>query len=406
MSVNDIVNDHVEQRFLKLPLTVGIIGAGFNGGQPKGGVEKGPAELVKYGLLDQIKELGWKIENEDTEFPCYEHLRKAAAVNGGSVSEKPSKIKNAGYVSRVCRSVSEMVQKTVSQGHLALTLGGDHSLAMGTISGSAAVHKNVGVIWVDAHADINTPESTTSGNLHGCPVSFLTGLAGHVEGFEWLTPCLKTNRIVYIGLRDLDPPEKKMLRESKIKAFSMHEVDRWGIGKVVDMAIQYLGGRHCPIHLTFDVDAMDPSEAPATGTPVRGGLSFREGHYIMETCYQTGSLVAVDLMEVNPHLGDDVAREQTLKIGCSLIRSAMGEYTASKAASLNLKGWVRNNDDDEGSVEGLAIGKPEEIKAFTIWVSTIGSPKSKITRCDCTAPLSPEELQEAWKAFKGFEIRR
>ncbi|KAJ3118600.1 Arginase, catabolizes arginine to ornithine and urea [Phlyctochytrium bullatum] len=276
--------------------------------QPRGGVEKGPELLLEHGLVDQIKELEWKVELSDKS-TSYDHLKPK--------QEEKGKLKNVSFVSKVTESVYHSVKSICVQRKLALTLGGDHSIAMGTISGSAAVYKNLGVIWVDAHADINTPETTTSGNLHGCPVSFLTGLAGKVDTFDWLKPCLPLDRIVYIGLRDVDAPEKKILRDNKIKAFSMHEVDRWGIGKVMEMAMDYLG-RDCPIHLSFDVDALDPTVAPATGTPVRGGLTFREGHYIMEIMHQTGSLVAVDIMEVNPLLGDEAARKQTVEFLLSI----------------------------------------------------------------------------------------
>ena len=141
----------------------------------------------------------------------------------------------------------------------------------------------------------------------------MTGLAGNVSFFEWLKPCLSTSNIVYIGLRDVDPPEKEILKKNNIKAFSMHQVDRYGIGNVVEMALEYLGNR--PIHLSFDVDALDPTVAPSTGTPVRGGLTFREGHYICERVWETGRLVAVDVMEVNPTLGDQVSMQQTLEVG-------------------------------------------------------------------------------------------
>ncbi|KAJ3213719.1 Arginase, catabolizes arginine to ornithine and urea [Dinochytrium kinnereticum] len=315
-----IVNSRTKQRYISEPLTVGIVGCGFNGGQltsvqPRGGVEQGPALLLENGLVDQIKDLEWQV-SEGEKLKDYDHLKPK--------EDSVGKLKNVSYVSKVTESVHHSVKAICSQRQLALTIGGDHSIAMGTVSGSAAVYENLGVVWVDAHADINTPETTSSGNLHGCPVSFLTGLAEKIDTFDWLKPCITLKRIVYIGLRDLDAPEKKILRDNNIKAFSMHEVDRWGIGRVMEMALDYLG-HDCPIHLSFDVDALDPTVAPATGTPVRGGLTFREGHYIMEAMHQSGSLVAVDIMEVNPLLGDSAARTQTIQIGCSLIRSALGE---------------------------------------------------------------------------------
>lgn len=319
--MDKIINQVTSQRYLT-GQTAKVIGAGFSGGQPKGGVDLGPDMLMKHGLADQLTTLGWTVEEDSP--PNRRYDQPQSLLSSSPTNSKPNKLKNAMWVSHVAQIVKNSVQAACEKGHLPVTIGGDHSLAIGTVAGSTAVHKGLGVIWVDAHADINTAETTSSGNLHGCPVSFLMGLTGAVEGYEWLTPCLSSNRIVYIGLRDVDGPEKKILRDNNIKAFSMHEVDKWGIGKVVDMALDYLG-RDCPIHLSFDVDGLDPSVAPATGTPVRGGLTFREGHYIMEAIHQTGSLVALDLMEVNPTLGNEDGMKETINIGCSLIRSALGE---------------------------------------------------------------------------------
>ena len=158
------------------------------------------------------------------------------------------------------------------------------------------------------------------------PLSFLLGLGPKVEEFSWVKPLLKTHRLVYIGLRDVDQGERRILKENGIKAFSMHEVDKYGIGRVVEMALDHVNpGRKLPIHLSFDIDALDPAVAPSTGTPVRGGLTFREGHYICEAVYETGCLVAVDIMEVNPSLADPESVKQTVAVGCSIVRSALGE---------------------------------------------------------------------------------
>ncbi|ORY44352.1 arginase [Rhizoclosmatium globosum] len=309
--INNIVNERSKQRLLKGQQTVALIGAG--GGQPKGGVDHGPTVLFNEGkLVSQIEALDWKVEVED-HFPEFVHLKPNGNDTFGI-------LKNVKYTSDVTHKIHNSVKKACEDGKLALTIGGDHSIAIGTIK--------LGVIWVDAHGDINTAESTSSGNLHGCPVAFVSGLQGPIPHFQdWLKPEFDLKRIVYIGLRDLDGPEKQIIRENNIKAFSMHEVDKWGIGRVVDAAIQYL------YQTTPDseeepaehVDGLDPSVAPATGTPVRGGLSFREGHYIMEALHQTGSLVAVDITEVNPELGTVMERETTISIGCSLVRSVLGE---------------------------------------------------------------------------------
>lgn len=230
--------------------------------------------MIEAGLVSQLTNLGWKVD-------CTQALNDYANFMPTEVKDY-GVVKNAEYVSAVCKSVSESVSSFAQKGQLALTIGkppinvlirgGDHSLAMGTISGSARVYPNIGILWIDAHAvntiknklsikDINTIESTTSGNLHGCPVSYLMGLNKNIVPFEWLQPCLKPSRIVYIGLRDVDPAEKKIIKENGIKAFSMHDVDKHGIGKIMEMAIEYLG--ECPLHMTFDVDALDPSVAPS-----------------------------------------------------------------------------------------------------------------------------------------------
>ncbi|KAL5037122.1 hypothetical protein BDV3_006662 [Batrachochytrium dendrobatidis] len=298
--------------------TVSLVLAPFSGGQPRGGVEHGPNQLLEAGIGKQLRSLGWTVEGDQVPLPNFDAHCPATEVSHGL-------LKNITYVSKVTEIVHHQVKDVCSTGKIALTLGGDHSLGMGTVSGSAAVYDNLGVIWVDAHADINTPETSDSGNLHGCPVSFLMGIGQKVSAFSWLKPCIKPSRLVYIGLRDVDQGEKRILKEYGIKAFSMHEVDKYGIGKIMEMAYDYLG-RSSPIHLSFDVDALDPSVAPATGTPVRGGLSFREGHFICESIFETGCLVSMDIMEVNPTLCSDHALlTQTVQVGCSLVRSAFGE---------------------------------------------------------------------------------
>ena len=275
-------------------------------------------------------------------------------------------MKNPLAVSAVTRQLSTQVYSHARHGRLVLTLGGDHSIAIGTIAGtSRAIKERLGremaVIWVDAHADINTPETSESGNIHGMPVAFLTGLArekgAREDLFGWLgeEPCLSLKKLVYIGLRDVDKGEKRILREHGVRAFSMHDIDKYdslsfalpfslsfsmfdslanrslemliryrhGIGRVMEMALGHIG-TDTPIHLSFDVDALDPQWAPSTGTPVRGGLTLREGDYIAECVHETGSLVAMDLVEVNPSL-EAMGAQETIRAGCSLVRCALGD---------------------------------------------------------------------------------
>jgi arginase len=246
--------------------TVNIICVPFSGGQQKQGTDIAPQKIIESGLLYQLQKLGWTV--------IYQPSNDFQAFKPKS-NDFFGKMKNVEYTSKVCKDVYDRVSSTCSNGHFPLVLGGDHSIAIGSISGTIEKYPDIGVIWVDAHADINTLETTESGNLHGCPVSFLMGLGSKVPQFSWVKPSLKPSKIVYIGLRDVEAGERKILADNNIKCYSMYEIDKHGIGKVVEMALNYLGD--CPIHLSFDIDSFDPLVAPATGTPVRGGLTFREG---------------------------------------------------------------------------------------------------------------------------------
>ncbi|KAI0912759.1 arginase [Ustulina deusta] len=318
----------VKSKFLSHAEDIGVVAVGFSGGQGKAGVDAAPSALIESGLLVQLQnELNYRLHGDDA----------VNAYNDLVPQKDPPyrNMKNPGTVSAVTQRLSEQVYAHAREGRMVLTLGGDHSIAIGTIAGTAkAVRERLGreiaVIWVDAHSDINTPETSDSGNIHGMPVAFITGLAKEdkPEYFGWLKPehMLNVHKLVYIGLRDVDAAEKRILRENGIKAFSMFDIDRHGIGRVVEMALAHIGN-DTPIHLSFDVDALDPMWAPSTGTPVRGGLTLREGDFICESVHLTGNLVAIDLVEVNPSLAADREAEanETIRAGCSLVRCALGE---------------------------------------------------------------------------------
>lgn len=316
----------IRQKFLSAPSEIGVVAVGFSGGQCKPGVDAAPTALVAAGLLDQLhEELGYTLHG-DSDVNNYNELKPS--------SDEPHRgMKNPRAVSAVTESLSNQVYAQAKHGRFVLTLGGDHSIAIGTISGTAKAirerlnGKEMAVIWVDAHADLNTPETSESGNVHGMPVSFLTGLAksDHEDIFAWLQRehLLSLNKLVYIGLRDVDRGEKMLLRQHGIKAFSMHDIDRDGIGRVMEKALAHIG-TDTPIHLSFDVDALDPQWAPSTGTPVRGGLTLREGDYIAECVHETGQLIAMDLVEVNPSL-EVAGASETVRAGVSLVRCALGD---------------------------------------------------------------------------------
>lgn len=302
--------------------TVSIIGAPFSGGQGRGGVDDGPEHLMKGGLAEDIHSLGWKTEHEGSlEF------------NPPESDPDIGKMKRPRFVSESTKKVYEAVKTAAEAKNLPLTIGGDHSIAIGTVAGVREVHPDACLLWIDAHADLNTPAATDSGNLHGCPVSFLLGIDEPPtddpkdDVFDWVPHCLHNSRLAYIALRDVDPFEKEYIRENNVTAYSMHHVDKYGIAKVVEMALERVnpGGKR-PIHLSFDVDAIDPVYAPATGTPVRGGLTWREACYVCEAVAETGNLVAMDLVEVNPHLGtNDKSVNDTVGSGISLVKCALGD---------------------------------------------------------------------------------
>ncbi|KAG8009244.1 Arginase-1 [Nibea albiflora] len=219
--------------------------------------------------------------------------------------EPVGRVKNARAVGSANQRLSEAVKAVKKDGHTTAMLGGDHSLGIGSIHGHSAAVGKLSVVWVDAHSDINTPLTSSTGNMHGQPVSFLLhelqSKLPALPNFSWLKPCLSAKDLVYIGLRDVDPGEHYFLKFLGVKVFSMTEVDRLGIGKVMEETCDYLCTRgNKPIHLSYDVDAIDPTVTPATGTPVVGGLTYRDGIYITEQIRHTGLLSAVDMVEVNP----------------------------------------------------------------------------------------------------------
>ncbi|KZF18933.1 putative arginase [Xylona heveae TC161] len=294
---------------------IGIVAAGFSGGQRRLGVSAAPSAMIEAGLLEEVhNDLGYNIHHDHTVH-SYTDLYPTSDPDHRGM-KKP-------------RAVSAAMEK-LSQQVCVLTLGGDHSVAIGTLSGTArAIRKRHGremaVIYVDAHGDINTPETSGSGNIHGMPVAFVSGLAkgDSKDIFGWIKDehLINVDKLVYIGLRDVGASEKKTFQENEIKVFSMHDVNRLGIGRVMELALAYIG--NTPIHLSYDIDALDPEWAPSTGFPVPGGLSLCEGVFIAECIRDTGNLIAMDLVEVNPQL-EVRGAERTIQSGFALIRSALG----------------------------------------------------------------------------------
>ncbi|ESX00969.1 hypothetical protein KL918_002614 [Ogataea parapolymorpha] len=305
---------------------VTVIRAPFSGGQGKGGVEDGPDKMEEFGLLRDIAELGWTATVDDP----------LAKFDLATLKADPSDVygncKRPKMVSDCCRLIFDAATAAHENKTLPVTVGGDHSIGMATILAFANAHPDGGILWIDAHADINTPSTTPSGNLHGCPVAFAMGLEedSWPPHFDWIKQVkhkVRPDRIAYIGLRDVDPGEKKLLKELGIAAYSMYHVDKYGINKVVEMALQRVNpSGNKPVHVSYDVDAIDPLYVAATGTPVRGGLSLREGLFLVEEIAATGNLAGLDIVEVNPALASTETHiVDTVNAGLSIARCALGE---------------------------------------------------------------------------------
>ncbi|KAL3049636.1 hypothetical protein OYC64_008984 [Pagothenia borchgrevinki] len=309
--------------------SVAVLGAPFSKGQKRRGVEHGPKAIRDAGLIERLSGLDYSVHDfGDLNF---HHLEK---------DEPYMDVKFPRSVGGANKMLSGAVSRAIGAGHTLVMLGGDHSLAIGSVSGHAQQCPDLCLIWVDAHADINTPMSSPSGSLHGQPVSFmlkeLTDKMPDIPGFSWTKPFLSSSDLVYIGLRDVDPGEYHILKNLGIQYFTMRDIDRLGIQRVMEVTLDHLLSRkQRPIHLSFDIDAFDPSLAPATGTPVNGGLTYREGIYITEEIHNTGLLSAMDLVEVNPTLGATrEAVEATASLAVDIIASSLGQTREGAPVSI------------------------------------------------------------------------
>ncbi|EEB08252.1 arginase [Schizosaccharomyces japonicus yFS275] len=308
--------NYLDHRFLG-GRNVSLIKLPFGAGQKKAGVEEAPEYIMNSGVDKDLKKLGYNVEVVDVP-----ELKKAPAEEGPSSKQLYRPL----YVSTACQRAKNVIAGELSKGSAVVNIGGDHSLGIATVSAVQEVHPTSCLLWIDAHADINTPDSSPSGNLHGCPVSLVLGYAKPVPPeFEWVKTCIDSGRVAYIGLRDVDPGERMLLRQHNIPFFTMHHVDKYGIGRVVEMAMAAINPDNLrPTHLSVDVDSVDPSIVPATGTRVKGGLTFREIMYICEAVAETRTLVALDVVEVNPLLSDKEGCESTISVARSVIRTSFG----------------------------------------------------------------------------------
>ena len=226
-------------------------------------------------------------------------------------------------VHEVSSQLSERVSEIVAEGAFPLVLGGDHSISIGTIAGLAEHYANLGVIWFDAHSDLNTEETSPSGNIHGMSLGISLGRGiPLLTGLRGISPKIKPEHVAIIGARSLDSGEKAYIRSLGIACYTMHDIDLIGIARVMDKVIRQFRQTTDGVHVSFDIDSLDPREAPGTGTPVRGGLSYREAHLALELLYQSDLVTSAEFVEVNPSLDKN---DQTAKLAVELIGSLLGE---------------------------------------------------------------------------------
>ena len=292
-----------------------VIGVPLDLGASKQGASGGPAAIRRTGLLESLKSLGLQVHD-----------------TGDLPIPKPSgrgslKLRNGAAILKVCKELEKRVHDLAKEWTVPITLGGDHSLAVGTVAGVARARReegrSIGLIWVDAHADINTPQTSPSGNVHGMPVAHILGMGdrnfARLGGFS---PKVEARNVCLIGTRDVDASEKDNLRRSGVRVFSMQEIDRFGMGTVIEQAIDLASEGTAGFHLSFDIDVADPGTAPGTGTRKRGGLTYREAHLLMEMAADSERLLGLDMVEINPL--EDV-QNATAEIAMELISSAMGK---------------------------------------------------------------------------------
>jgi len=281
---------------------VDIVGVPMDLGASRRGVDMGPSAVRYARLHEKLRAIGVRRVNDRGNL--HVPIRESLEVHDAHA-------KYIETIEAVCNELAESVEAILRDDGFPIVLGGDHSIAMGTLAGlTRARGAAPGIIWIDAHSDINSPQSSPTGNVHGMPLWFALQ-KGYAD----------RARTVQIGLRDVDAVEKRNLRESGVRAFSMTDVDRLGISRVMEEAIA-LAGSAGPIHISFDMDGIDPSEAPGTGTTVKGGLSFREAHLVMEMLAASGKVGSLEMVEINPILDH---RNQTAALAVGLICSALGQ---------------------------------------------------------------------------------
>jgi arginase len=296
---------------------VRIIGVPMDLGQSRRGVDMGPSALRGAGLQTSIKKLGLQVED-------------IGNLSVKQPEEMPVGEKRAKYLQEIaetCADIAAAAEKSLSEGFLPLVLGGDHSIAAGVAAGVANYFRKdkrqIGYLWLDAHGDMNTPESSPSGNVHGMPLAAIMGYgASELVDLLGFKPKAEPGNIVIVGARDLDAQERKIVKKSGIHVFTMRDIDERGMREVMADALKYAMDDTAGIAVSLDMDFVDPADAPGVGTPVRGGVTYREAHLAMEMIADTESMVSLEVVEINPILDE---HNRTALLGVELVLSGLGQ---------------------------------------------------------------------------------
>jgi arginase len=300
-----------------MPDKIRIIGVPMDLGASRRGVDMGPSALRVAGLQARLKQLGRQVED-------------VGNVNVPQPEGQPYGEKNAKYldeISETCKRLAEMVREALDQGCIPLVLGGDHSIAVGTVAGAAShfqkESKGIGLIWLDAHGDMNTPESSPSGNVHGMPLASIIGYGpDELTTIAGIKPMVEPRNAVLVGIRELDSKERRIIKESGVRVFTMRDIDERGMREVMAQALRLAGDDTTGIAVSLDMDFVDPSDAPGVGTPVRGGVTYREAHLALEMIADSKSMISFELVEINPVID---LHNTTATLGVELVLSGLGK---------------------------------------------------------------------------------
>ena len=296
-------------------LNIALIGVPVDMGAGRRGVDMGPSAVRYASLRARLEQIGHTVNDlGNIAVPTMDEL---------AVPTAGEKLRYLEPLARMNLALAHKVSDAIAGGAFPLIIGGDHSLSIGSVNGVAHQAKRIGLLWIDAHGDFNTQDTTPSGNIHGMSVAALTG-RGHSSLTHLLAavPAVRDANVVYVGVRDLDPLEISAMREAGVHVFTMHDIDRQGMAEVMENAIRLAGTGTNGIHVSFDMDSLDPNDAPGVGTPVPGGITYREAHLAMEMLHESSKVISMDLVEVNPILDQ---HNKTAELAVELASSALGK---------------------------------------------------------------------------------